>query len=151
MKTRIVFDLEGTLSDSRHRWTYKQHRNWEAWNYLFRFDNVNESICDLYRCTYHVNKDNPNVEVGILTAKEARYRLDVQNWLDNHQIPYDFVHMKFTGLKLASPVFKLDTIMLWRGNGITTSMVYDDRADVVDHLLNNGIPAMLVGHQYDGE
>lgn len=138
-----IFDLEGTLSDTRHRMVHYINQDWDNWNFLFQADPIRPEIVRLFRTC------QDQVHTMILTSKEEKYRAMVRNWLISNHILPDSLIMKPTGDKRTSPEFKLDKIFDMVGVN-EVHMVFDDRRDVIDALLTNGIPAICVG-EYNGQ
>lgn len=133
-----IFDLEGTLSDSRHRIEHHKNQNWDEWNAQFPADPVRGDIKFLFEVCSQIG---PTI---ILTSKEERYRADVEIWLSDNDIHPDLLVMKKTGSKETSPMFKsrmLKYVMLVD----EIKLVVDDRLDIINELSKQGIPTLWVG------
>lgn len=140
----FVFDLEGTLSDFTHRLRYYEEKSWPMWNLLFTEDLPREDMGVIFRLA-----KNSQVEVMILTSKEDCHRPMVVNWLIQNDLIPDHFMMKPTRDQRTSPEFKTDILLEMRKAGHPVSIVFDDRKDVIDALIQNGIPAIWVGQIYE--
>jgi hypothetical protein len=136
-----IFDLEGTLTDCDHRIHHYENKDWDAWNKSIVLDTPRLGIIKLLKvCRATAN-------AFILTSKEERYKKLVDYWLEINNLGdlSDFIFYKNDKFKnMSSPFYKLNSIkelMCRYGNPL---MVFDDREDVVLHLIKNNIPAIKV-------
>lgn len=92
----IIFDIDGTLSDNRHRLHLADRNNPEMWNeFLERsiddpaFDDVAE-LCRKLSNDYHIL---------FVTARSDKYELMTSNWLEKNDLPYvgDNLYMRCDG------------------------------------------------------
>lgn len=131
-----IFDLEGTLSDHRHR----QHclPNYDEYHARFKDDSVIEANRILYNSCR-----KQNAMVVILTGKPEKYRAEVETWMDKNNLKWDEIIMRPDGDKRSSPTLKRQVIasIYWPDSPV---MVFDDREDVVVELQRFAIPAIKV-------
>jgi len=137
-----IFDLEGTLSDSKHREHLlpdknnpKQERSYDAFHGEFPKDKVKLHNKVLMQNCMLTSK------TIILTGMMEKHQGKVLKWLLENGIAYDGLVMRANDDYSSSPNFKLNWI---KGCGEIIHMVFDDREDVVVQLLCHGIPAIVV-------
>lgn len=141
-----VFDLEGTLSDCRHRLHLlpskeekikcnRQYDAYEKFHSKFMDDPVRENILRLYNICAAKGR------IIILTGMMEKNVRRAEKWLYNNKIRYDELIMRRENDFSTSPEYKLRELRYSRHRA---TMVFDDRVDVVDHLLTHGIPAIVV-------
>lgn len=146
----FVFDLEGTLSDCRHRNhllpTEEQRK--EAWKdgkkkkdlYLpfhdeFKNDPAIVPMVDLLARLYRHSR------VIILTGMMEKHRNNAIHWLNRNSIRVDALIMRADDDYSPSEVYKLRYI---KSQEHEVDMLFDDRIKIVDHMNKNGIPSLLV-------
>ena len=89
----LIFDLDGTIADNRHRIVYRHdgRLNWDILldPTLIRKDTLMApNIPELLR---HVKK---NFKVVLLTGRVHKQKAETLRWLENYNIPYDRLIMR---------------------------------------------------------
>lgn len=140
-KDCIIVDLEGTLSNCSHRIHHRHNKNYNMWNKLFPQDSVNEQMVRIIKNHIMVNR-----EIILCTAKSACEAKVVMEWMHKYNLLHlfdSFYYRDKDDNRLSVDVKKdiLDKI-LNKWNVITA---YDDRSDICQMYLNNGILAILFG------
>ena len=139
-----IFDLEGTLSDHRHRSdrlpipgaaTTSLVDPYEYYHEAFKYDKPNKQIVKLAR------ECRKNGTVIVLTGMMEKHRHDAEIWLRKYNIAHDGLYMRGNSDFRPSEVYKYEWIKM---DGRIVTMAFDDREKIVNHLLNNSIPAILV-------
>jgi len=138
-----VFDLDGTLSDCRHRIELWQNRNFREFNEMSKFDNQIEDCCKLFR---KLSKDN---DVWILTARSEEFRKLTLDWLDKNALKPDKLLMR--RVDDFSSDFKCKSKLLIDEFGgdlkealSSISVIFDDRDCVVEGFRNLGFSTFQV-------
>lgn len=136
-----IFDIEGTLTDSKHReWTLEKEwpsgvNKWDEFHKYFPDDPPRKNIIFLN------NICSMNRKTILLTGMMEKHRAMALNWLSLNGVKYDHLEMRPNDNFEPSKVFKLNYIKKLTD---PVSMVFDDRSDIVSHLLENGIPTIQV-------
>jgi len=134
-----IFDLDGTLSDSRHRDEYAQRGEWDTFHGLAYLDKPRKDVEALYRIL------SVKESVIILTGRTEKYREATRIWLNRFNFMYYELIMRPNGNYMKSPDWKLGVLSSIK----STTMVFDDRKDIVMKLLENNIPAIQVAEYGD--
>ena len=81
---RVVFDLDGTLSDAKHRrhLVNKDPKDWQAWQDASVRDKPVKQVVDLYRML----KDQ-GAEIHVWTGRTDAQRKATEAWMALHKIP----------------------------------------------------------------
>ena len=151
--TAVIFDLEGTLSDSRHRnhllpiEAFQENRRptaieWHGWNLGLQNDRAHTGMLEFFM--YHI-KHTSSLPV-IMSAKPEAYSTIVHTWLGMH-LPYMPLNtpmlMRKKGDERPSPQVKASMLQHLLSVGLQPSLAIDDRADNCRMFQANGIPTML--------
>ena len=94
-----VFDLDGTLSvhdpTGRVRFLNQQPKDWKAFHAAAEIEIVNdpprEDIITLLR---DIAETPTGPSIYIITGRSEKYRVQTQQWLQKHDIPYDDLFMR---------------------------------------------------------
>lgn len=134
-----IFDLEGTLSDSRHR----DHLvpDWDEFHKLFPEDGTNENICKLFRILAQ------SANCIILTGMMEKHRTMALAWLKEHRIPHNGLVMRPNDDLRTSPEYKLWNLNIME-HPERIKMIFDDRLDIITTLLDNNYPAIQVKYDH---
>ena len=90
IKNKLVIDIEGTLSNAKHRMHLLKENKFLEFQKQFEFDTLNKNVF-LFIKQF---KQFREVEIILLTAKQERYRDIVIKWLQKYNIKYDKLIMK---------------------------------------------------------
>lgn len=142
----IIVDLEGTLSDCSHRIHHLMNKDYDKWNELFHLDPINSEFIKVFEENF-TQITIPSII--LCTAKEMRFRKDVERWLCSNKIPFsgvkrsiwgfiNSIHYRKTGDTRSSVEVKADMV-----EGINKdyqiTKAYDDRKDIRDMYNKYGI------------
>ena len=132
-----IFDLEGTLSNSKHR----EHLvpDWDKFHELFPKDDPIVETCNLFRLLCKSSK------VIIVTGMMEKHRGMAEHWLNSNRLFPSAMLMRGDQDLSPSPEYKLNIISAMQSS-LDIEMVYDDREDIISTLLINNIPAIRVNN-----
>lgn len=135
MKTVIV-DIDGTVSDSRHRVHHVTHKpkNPAAFHALCHLDPVIRSVAMLVRALCYEGH-----QIVLVTGRPDTYRETTQDWFDAANIPYDELHMKVEGDTRSNAEYKSEVLQKLRDKGHDVFLAIDDMTSVVDMWRSEGI------------
>lgn len=147
MKT-VIFDLDGTLADGRHRLhllptkDYDKTESWTEFN-LAAVDDLpfrdNIEMCNLFAFGDYYN-------VVILTGRSDVARDITEEWLDKHGVQYNELVMRSQADNRKDTVIKEEYL---RSIGLENILCcFDDLPHVAYHLRSLGLTCHLVTH-YD--
>lgn len=158
-----VFDLDGTIANLNHRLhfvtppidprvaapkeVWEQHKDWKPdWPAFFDAcadDTPIEWVIDLMRMLRRLELLTGKVGlVLVLSGRSDRVRGITEDWMRQHQIPYDFLLMRKEGDHRPDEIVKLEILrgFLEAGTvyGSQVEFIVDDRQKVVDMWRRNG-------------
>lgn len=153
MPTYYIFDLDGCVSDDRHRRRFLPQSagvNWSPDNVYNSYDEYNEWCAEdepVNQDFVHMAHDNCVQSNGgtrllFLTARPEKFRKATQHWLAVNfglDLSDYLLYMRPEGNVDHSPKLKVDILKKF---GITPHLVvraYDDRQDVIDAYEEYGI------------
>lgn len=147
MKT-VIFDLDGTLADGRHRLhllptkDYDKTESWTEFN-LAAVDDLpflnNIEMCNLFAFGDYYN-------VVILTGRSDVARAITGEWLNKHGVQYNELVMRSQSDNRKDTVIKEEYL---RSIGLENILCcFDDLPHVAYHLRSLGLTCHLVTH-YD--
>lgn len=151
-KDIAIFDLDGCIFDDRHRlplidMNLEGDARFEAYHDQLGVDFVHEDAMDLL--TKAVEQ---NLMVAFVTARPIAFRRQTLEKLKrhfgellNHQFP---IYMRPDGDQRPSASYKRDrvrAIVSWaKDHGCEVVVAFDDRQDVIDMYLTEGVPAWIL-------
>lgn len=148
MKKYVIFDLDGTLADGRHRLhllptkDYDKTESWTAFNLASQDDTPfldNIEVCNLFAFGDYYT-------VIILTGRSDVARAVTEEWLDKHEVHYDALVMRSQSDNRKDTVIKEEYL---RSIGLGNILCcFDDLPHVAYHLRSLGLTCHLVTH-YD--
>lgn len=136
---QIIFDLDGTLSDNRHREHLIQGDEKQWREYLAKCvndDSVQKMISKL-------NKMSEEYEIVILTCRSDEVKKETIEWLEENDVNYDRLIMLPEGRwKVKDHEFKKDELRTLK-NPIKA---FDDKISNCRMFLEEGLDTFKVGN-----
>ena len=86
----IVFDLDDTLADTRHRQPLREAGDWDAFYAACPDDGEVDAMCKLFRLLQH----GPHTRVEIWTGRSDAVRNETEAWLIAHHLWPDDLKMR---------------------------------------------------------
>jgi FMN phosphatase YigB (HAD superfamily) len=133
---KIIFDLDGTLADCRHRLKYINgemgKKDWDAFHKACVHDIPIEPVVDLYRQLYPTN------HVRIWSGRNKVVWEETHAWLDQHRISIATVRMREIGDYRQDCIVKAGWLEALPKSE-WPELVFDDRQQVVDMWRSHGI------------
>lgn len=91
MKKAIIFDIDGTLADARHRLHFIEgpSKNWEAFFDAMKDDTVIEPVRDVFgllQTLFGITSGfgaHLNFEIVFCTGRPKSHFIETHEWLDN--------------------------------------------------------------------
>lgn len=139
MKT-VLFDLDGTLADIKHRRRFLEQDkpDWKAFNDSMSADTPNGPIVSLYKILWHSN----DIELIILTGRHEKYRSITESWLKSHDIDFLQLIMRPDKDFRTDHIVKEEMLKTLQVQEREILFVVDDRNQVVDMWRRNGITCL---------
>lgn len=139
MKT-ILFDIDGTLADIRHRRIHLERKkpDWQAFHAEIGSDTPNGPIVELYKSLWMAATH----ELVLVTGRHERSRTLTEQWLAWNEIPFGRILMRADDDFRADYVIKEEILMELLKTGKEIEFVVDDRQQVVDMWRRNGITCL---------
>lgn len=92
MTQYVVFDIDGTLADCRHREhhvTQMIPKDWATFKKLIPEDPVIEQVATLLKIMH-----TAGYRVVLMTGRDESCREDTVNWMAKHDLPFDILVMR---------------------------------------------------------
>jgi hypothetical protein len=140
MKKVVIFDIDGTLADIRHRRPLlnNQKPNWQAFNAAMGDDLPNRPIVDLYRTLWDSDKYN----LVLVSGRSDDHRYITEQWLTWNLIPFSTLLMRKSGDFRPDVDIKQELLNKIRTEIGEILFTVDDRQAVVDMWRRNGITCL---------
>lgn len=142
----VVFDLDGTLADIRHRLRYIKNDpvDWEGFFRACVDDTVIEPNLKVLK---NLIRGNAGFLIVILSGRNDMVQDETVMWLNHNRIPFDFLLMRPDGDRRPDEVLKKEMAENFGLNPFNTLGIFDDRKRVVDMWRREGFH---VWHVADG-
>ncbi len=134
----IIFDIDGTLADCRHRRHFVTNGNhdWKSFNESMVMDSPIKPIIRLADMLYG------REQVIFVTGRTEEYREVTEDWLNERLTArFDVRSLKMRKYKDYRPdcIIKEEILMELKAEGFWPDLVIDDRQSVVDMWRSHGI------------
>lgn len=136
-----IFDIDGTLSDPRHRLHLIKAapKDWRQFFASCKDDPPIDHVCDLAR-----RLDETGMPIICVSGRSDEVWLDTSRWLNIHGVPAAALYMRAAGDYRPDDVVKLELLERIRRDGWRPVMAFDDRDRVVAAWRRAGIPCAQV-------
>lgn len=132
----VIFDLDGTLSDSTNREHFIKENKWDEFFDACGNDPVIKPVADLLAALFKAN-----YRILIITGRPERVRKNTESWLLRNFIMYDRLYMRKDGDMRPNAEYKnevLDSIV----EPITFAV--DDNVESARMFRSRGITCLQV-------
>jgi predicted kinase len=135
----VIFDIDGTLADLTHRLHHIQNgsHNWDAFFAECVNDSIIEPIRDLARLV-----DNLAHKIILVSGRSDRVRVETEEWLVRHSVPYHELHMRKDGDFRQDFIIKSEILDQLLAEGNEIAFVVDDRPSVVAMWRDRGLTCL---------
>lgn len=145
-KTAVLFDLDSTLADTRHRWHLSPKADpsssWAKYCAARMGDTPIPGAVAAARLHY------PHHQVNICSGSEVSAEQVTRAWLDRHRIPFDALVLRTDPLATNADI-KVSYIEFLRSVGIEPVLFYEDHPAVATEIYERtGVPALGVNPFY---
>lgn len=133
----VLFDIDGTLADIRHRRPLltQEVPDWKSFNKLMGQDTPNEPVVSLYRSLWNSN----SFEIILVSGRNEKYRKITEQWLIWNEIPFGRLLMRMDDDNRSDYLIKKEILGELISEGKKIEFAVDDRQQVVDMWRENGI------------
>lgn len=134
----IIFDIDGTIADVRHRLHHIQNgKNWVAFFDEMGNDTAIEAMFELARLNHSACGRNI-----VSTARPSDYEPHTVEWLKRHKFPFDALYMRSEGDYRKDDIVKEEILYKMVSDGFNPKLAIDDKSNVVDMYRRNGISSL---------
>lgn len=128
----VAFDIDGTISDGRHREHLAHEKRWDAFHSLLHLDKpMPETMAVLHALNFAGH------EIEIWTARPDIYKVQTINWLVDHSVPYTKLLMRREGDWRRAFIIKLEWY-LKRTASARPQLVFEDHPETTRLLRAAG-------------
>jgi|APFre7841882654_1041346.scaffolds.fasta_scaffold37101_3 FMN phosphatase YigB (HAD superfamily) len=142
MMGHVIFDIDGTLSDSSHRAEYARIKDWDTFNSMAPEDPVITKIADLLRLL------SADCQIVLLTGRMEKYRGITEKWLKDSNLDFFCDHLLMRPNDDMRNDFDLKIAILENHFGSREAIlkqvwfVVEDRDRVVEGMRNYGLTVL---------
>ena len=147
-KIAVVYDLDSTLADTRHRWHLNPRADptsdWEKYSMACPDD------LPIKGTIVRMQLDYMDYQVHICTGRsDAAHDLTVA-WLDQHAGPaYDYLKMRLAGDHTPNGVYKVNYIRELSKQGVPVALFYEDWGEAAAYIAEHtGVPVLGINPFY---
>jgi len=139
-KKTVLFDIDGTLADIRHRRGFLDggRPDWSRFNAAMGDDTPNAPVVTLYKTLWETGR----FEIILTTGRNEKFRRVTEQWLIWNEIPFGRMIMRNDNDNRADHIIKQDMLELLFSEGAQIEFTVDDRQQVVDMWRRNGITCL---------
>lgn len=140
----VIFDLDGTVCDTRHRLHHllQEPKDWGAWNAACSDDTPHVYVVELARMLQAAG-----VTIVVCSSRLVSLQRETMVQLATFQFPYSLLMMRKVGDTRPDTVIKLEMLRTLRCEGagsLDIKFAVDDRPEVVQMWRDNGVPCFVV-------
>lgn len=134
LKPVVIFDLDGTLFDERHRSSLREEKKWKEYFELCHLDKPIENMIDILK-----DYKNKGYEVWIMSGRAEEYCMEKTLLsLKENNIPYDNIKLRGKDVFLPDHVLKPAWVSKYIGKQ-RVHAVYDDSENVIEGFRKKGL------------
>ena len=139
-KKTIIFDIDGTLADIRHRRGFLDgdRPDWNRFNAAMGDDTPNAPVVALYKTLWN----SRDYQLILTTGRNEKYRAVTEQWLIWNNIAFGEMIMRQNNDNRADHVIKQEILDALLAKGHSIEFAVDDRQQVVDMWRSNGITCL---------
>jgi hypothetical protein len=132
---KIIFDIDGTLADCRHRRHFVSDGNhdWKSFNESMVMDPPIKPI------VYLLGTLSLEYDIKLVSGRNEDYRPHTLEWLESHTIGGFDLRMRPAGDYRPDEVIKEEILLQLKSEGWWPDLVIDDREQVVQMWRRHGI------------
>lgn len=132
----ILCDIDGTVANLEHRrhWVLNKPKNWRAFNANIHLDTPISHVISVIQaldCLGHT--------IIFCSGRENVFREVTEKWIAKHVIRPKHLYMRPEKDYRPDNIVKYELLQKIREDGFNPTMVFDDRKQVVDMWIENGI------------
>jgi hydroxymethylpyrimidine pyrophosphatase-like HAD family hydrolase len=137
MINNVIFDLDGTLCNDKHRNKYAEEKRWDEYHALCYKDIPNKDVAGFMRvCSKHVPR------VLIMTGRPCKYRENTLKWLEKYDLVCDTLIMRPENNFDSNFELKLGFVKAFYGSLTNArqliTMMLEDNARTIKHFRDYG-------------
>lgn len=137
-----IVDIDGTLSDGKHREHFVEGEGKKDWKTYYSLLHLDTPIDLVVRWVRELKEE---YTICIVSGRPDTYQFETLRWLDQHQIPYDYIFMRPGNQKNPDTEVKQAILDLMPKEKI--HQVIDDRPSVVRMWKANNLRVIPVRGQ----
>ena len=137
MKLTILFDLDGTLADIKHRRIFLENTppDWQSFNLAMGDDIPNKPIIDLYKTLW----ESAKYDIILISGRNEKHRKITEQWLSCNEVPFSRLMLRADKDSRSDHIIKEEILIQLQNEGKKVLFVVDDRQQVVDMWRRNGL------------
>jgi hypothetical protein len=140
MKLTVLFDIDGTIADIKHRRSYLDGStpDWRSFNSKMGDDTPNYPVVELYKTLW----DSERYHMFLVSGRGEEHRKITETWLTWNSIPFERLLMRPRKDFRPDVEIKQEILLQLKAEGKEISFVVDDRNSVVDMWRKNNVTCL---------
>jgi FMN phosphatase YigB (HAD superfamily) len=140
VKQTVIFDIDGTLADIRHRRGFLEGErpDWNLFNAAMGDDTPNVPVVTLYKSLWETGQ----YDMVLASGRNERHRRVTEQWLIWNEIPFERILLRTDKDSRADHIIKQEILDMLLAEGRQIAFTVDDRQQVVDMWRRNGITCL---------
>jgi len=141
----VVFDIDGVLSDARHRQHFIERGTRRDWRGFFDACEADPLITESARL---VELLDPSIRVVLLTGRPVRVEPQTVAWLERFGLRWDVLIMRDRGDYSAAGEFKRQVVADLRHHGFDLRLAFEDDPRNHEMFQSEGVPCVYIHSGY---
>jgi phosphoglycolate phosphatase-like HAD superfamily hydrolase len=120
----VIFDMDGTLADCRHRLHFVEgpgEKNWDSFFKAGKDDRPNQQIVQL---AWELSANNAII---IASGRPEKIRSQTENWLKKYKVPFAEIYLRGSNDRRPDGAVKSEMLASIEADGFAPWLVVDDR------------------------
>jgi hypothetical protein len=139
----IVIDIDGTCTNEQHRTKHAQNGDWATYFSMLHQDTPNEDVVAALRMF-----QTSLIGLLSLTGRPEQYRPATLEWLEQYDVPFDYLLMRPDDNRESAEILKLRQLEEFFGSkeSVLRHVLFalEDRDKIVKAFRQYGIPTWQV-------
>lgn len=139
MRPAVIFDMDGTLANCRHRLHFVRGPGKKNWQKFFEQGKDDPPKVEIIRLAVELSINN---SILIASGRPEHLRKDTERWLKQQNVPYDAIFLRKDNDRRPDGTVKSEMLALMHAQGYSPWLAVDDRDSAVQAWRDLGITCL---------
>jgi phosphoglycolate phosphatase-like HAD superfamily hydrolase len=136
MQSAVIFDMDGTLSDCRHRLHWIKGPGEKNWQKFFQGSKDDKPQHPVVRLAIQLAQNNAII---IASGRPESLRRVTEAWLKKYKVPYERIYLRDSEDRRPDGVVKMEMLDGIEADGFVPWLAIDDRDQAVEAWRQAGL------------